>query len=225
MYLKAKILSFCTVVGLIGVVQSHGVIAIQTTNVDGANAFAYPLVSSTGVPVPQGTTYRIGTFGTLNGTFAGFMDQQIFDSWVAGTLDTFFTELFNGTFNDPFEFGDGFYDAGGSATGIAVPGGDPLNGADVFTWVENGGETFIFRHTTQVIDETLTGSAVALLFASGTVVVGVDSDVSGFTVDPGPGFAAFAARTLVPAIPEPSTYALMLIGGIGVFFAHRRRRR
>jgi hypothetical protein len=94
-----------------------------------------------------------------------------------------------------------------------------LNGATLFTWVSHNSEDFIFEHITSIIDETVSGSAIAQLFSSGSVIVGNDQNF-GFSVTT--GFGNFDAYSLVP-IPEPSTYALMLLGGLAVFVAYRRR--
>ena len=200
--------------------------------VSGTNATVdgiFPVADSSGVLLPIGTTLKVGTF--VDGSFTLLTDQEIRDGFFSDTLTSNFVSLLDRTINGSADGGNitgapGFYefaDVTGNQTQDSTA--NSLIGFPVFTWImiDGGIEAIIFRHTFPIGDTASVGGDIIVASLVNTASFGqlVLGNFGQFTLSTALGnLASISAE----AIPEPSTYLLMALGGVALLFYTRRSR-
>jgi hypothetical protein len=178
----------------------------------------------------QGYTYNIGTSSFTPVTPPGsFNAVAVTASGInnLGDISGFFTNSSGNTL--------GFLDIGGIFTSLSDPSGSGANtmifglndnGDAVGSYVDAAGVThgFVYdwlTNTWKTVDDP-SGSATPAFGVTGTTINGINDagTLVGFYSD-GTNVNGFVAT-----VPEPSTWAMMLVGfaGLGAFAIRRRRR-
>ncbi len=215
-------LGFLVVAALLG--SSSFSATIQSSNIIGNGANS--VFDSSGNLIPNETgLIRVGTFSTLDA--AGV--SSAFSSGDLAGLNADFIPFSNTTWN--FGNGFGFNGTWDIEVGASIGSGDPLIGGSIVTWATTAssftdlsGELFIFEASTAFFAEdnpTFIGASF-VGDGLGSILVG---DFGNFFSDLGGGAGSQAGFNTVEVIPEPSTYALMALGGLALVVGYGRKKR
>lgn len=203
-----------------------GFTSIVATNLsaNGGNA----LFDSSGTLLPFGSgQIRLGTFETLN-------PGDVSSLFATGDLSALNADFI--PYDSPWTVGVGtFGDLDGAwstALTTDISAGNPLIGFPMVTWLTTGAsfldasaEVLIFQ-SSESFDEAapnFVGNA-KVLDGNGTIFVGEFGNFShDFGISGGPGVQG--GFNTVEVIPEPSTYALMGLGGLALMAGYGRKKR
>jgi hypothetical protein len=183
------------------------VAAISTSSANAALVVSFIQVGNNVVETGSGTVDTAG----LSGSPAGLLAGAVRGSDATAEIGPASTGTFFGSLSGPTSFGPGstFFSA---TTGTG----------DIFG--VQGGSSLLFLPAGYMSGTLLSGTASfnnqtfsSLGITPGTYLYAFDGDVNAVTVQIGP---------VVTAIPEPSTWAMMILGFCGLgFMAYRRKDR
>lgn len=214
--MNTKWFSGCALLLAVASAQA-GTVAVQNMATDELSA--YGLFDSGGSLLGQQLTGNIRL-----GTFAGGMDvTSVWNSGDIAALDAGFSQFgsagnmfgaegMDGVFSDSFSSSDSFF-----------------GGLPVFLWISTSAdflgassEHLIFRFDANFEDALVSLIRLQLSPSAGQLLVG---EYGNFSHDYQAGGAALPGFNLVPAVPEPSTYAALLAVAGGAVALLRRRSR
>jgi PEP-CTERM motif len=182
------------------------------------------------IQVPGNQTTETAATSVINGTFTGtgdlahpFSDNQKFGDPTLSQLGWTNASQVGLLFNAIETGGDSvtisaltlsFFNNTGLVESISIAA--PVTIANTFPG--NGSAGFLFGISSD--EQAGLNAAVFNLAGSGNFRIGISSTITDVSAGP----ESFNAISVAPSIPEPSTWAMLLIGFAGIGFAAYRRR-